>query len=72
VRVSPLATADGEGWWDARDRRRDLAARLDRRTLPFKADVRKLKKLGLTESLDIGYRLSPTWPGAAGEIGRQP
>jgi hypothetical protein len=25
----------------------------------FKIDVRKLKKLGLTESLDVGYRLSP-------------
>ena len=27
--------------------------------LPFKADVRKLKALGLTESLEVGYRLSP-------------
>jgi hypothetical protein len=36
----------------------DLAARLGRETLPFKADVRKLKELGLTESLEIGYRLS--------------
>ena len=27
--------------------------------LPFKANVRKLKALGLTESLEIGYRLSP-------------
>ena len=26
---------------------------------PFKADVRKLKELGLTESLEVGYRLSP-------------
>ena len=26
---------------------------------PFKTDVRKLKELGLTESLEIGYRLSP-------------
>jgi predicted transcriptional regulator len=25
----------------------------------FKINVRKLKELGLTESLDIGYRLSP-------------
>jgi hypothetical protein len=25
----------------------------------FKRNVRKLKELGLTESLDIGYRLSP-------------
>jgi hypothetical protein len=37
----------------------DLAASLDRETQPFKADVRKLKNLGLTESLDVGYRLSP-------------
>ena len=27
--------------------------------LPFKRDVRKLKELGLTESLETGYRLSP-------------
>ena len=25
----------------------------------FKRDVRKLKELGLTESLEIGYRISP-------------
>lgn len=37
----------------------DLAARLGRETLPFKVDVRKLKALGLTESLEVGYRLSP-------------
>ena len=37
----------------------DLAARVDREMLPFKADVRKLKALGLTESLEVGYRLSP-------------
>jgi hypothetical protein len=37
----------------------DLAARLGRETLPFKRDVRKLKELGLTESLPVGYRLSP-------------
>ena len=37
----------------------DLAASLGRETQPFKADVRKLKELGLTESLLVGYRLSP-------------
>jgi len=37
----------------------DLAASLGRETAPFKTDVRKLKELGLTESLDVGYRLSP-------------
>lgn len=37
----------------------DLAAEMGRPRLPFKMDVRKLKELGLTESLAIGYRLSP-------------
>ena len=37
----------------------DLAAQVGRETADFKKDVRKLKELGLTESLDIGYRLSP-------------
>ena len=37
----------------------DLAELMGRETLPFKRDVRKLKELGLTESLEIGYRLSP-------------
>jgi hypothetical protein len=37
----------------------DLAASFGRETRPFKTDVRKLKELGLTESLPIGYRLSP-------------
>jgi hypothetical protein len=37
----------------------DLAPRFGRERLPFKADVRRLKELGLTESLEVGYRLSP-------------
>ena len=37
----------------------ELAAVLGRERLPFKLDVRKLKELGLTESLERGYRLSP-------------
>ena len=37
----------------------DLAPRLGREKLAFKRDVRKLKELGLTESLEVGYRLSP-------------
>ena len=37
----------------------DLAARVGRETQDFKKDVRKLKELGLTESLAIGYLLSP-------------
>ena len=36
----------------------DLAPMLKRDTASFKADVRKLKELGLTESLATGYRLS--------------
>ena len=37
----------------------DLAASVGREKLPFKADVRELKAKGLTESLEVGYRLSP-------------
>jgi hypothetical protein len=37
----------------------DLAAAFGRERAPFKLDVRKLKELGLTESLNPGYRLSP-------------
>jgi ribosomal protein S19E (S16A) len=37
----------------------DLAASAGRERHPFKTDVRKLKELGLTESLEVGYRLSP-------------
>ncbi|MEV0793914.1 hypothetical protein [Kribbella sp. NPDC050459] len=37
----------------------DLAAAVGRETAPFKLDVRKLKNLGLTYSLEVGYRLSP-------------
>lgn len=40
-------------------RAEDLAAQLGREKHPFKRDVRKLKELGLTESLLVGYRLSP-------------
>jgi hypothetical protein len=36
----------------------DLAQRMGRDTPTFKQNVRKLKERGLTESLDIGYRLS--------------
>ncbi|HJW62866.1 MAG TPA: hypothetical protein VJ849_05160, partial [Actinomycetes bacterium] len=37
----------------------DLAGQRGRERHPFKTDVRKLKELGLTESLEVGYRLSP-------------
>lgn len=37
----------------------DLAEHLGRDPLKFKLDVRKLKNLGLTISLGVGYKLSP-------------
>ncbi len=37
----------------------DLAAIEGIETAPFKARVRRLKALGLTESLEVGYRISP-------------
>lgn len=36
-----------------------LATLLDRELQPMKTDIRKLKALGLTISLDVGYRLAP-------------
>jgi hypothetical protein len=38
---------------------RVLAPQADADVPPFKRRVRQLKELGLTESLEIGYRLSP-------------
>jgi hypothetical protein len=37
----------------------DLCVLLDQEMMHFKGNVRKLKGMGLTESLEIGYRLSP-------------
>jgi hypothetical protein len=36
-----------------------LAKMLGRETAPFKADVVKLKRLGLTQSFEVGYEISP-------------
>jgi hypothetical protein len=36
-----------------------LAEKAGREKVPFKADVVKLKKLGLTQSFEVGYELSP-------------
>jgi hypothetical protein len=68
-RLDRLDRASPNGPWTAavlmaiRDepgrRAGDLAAAAGRETAPFKLDVRKLKALGLTQSLQIGYRLSP-------------
>jgi hypothetical protein len=69
ARLDRLDAASSIGPWTRRTlaiidrspavRAPDLAAELGRDTPSFKRDVRKLKELGLTESLDIGYRLSP-------------
>jgi hypothetical protein len=69
ARLARLDAASRHGPWTAEllrliadrpgTRAADLAAELGREKLPFKADVRKLKELGLTESLEVGYRLSP-------------
>jgi hypothetical protein len=40
-------------------RARELAALFDRELVSFKADVRKLKRLGITLSLEVGYEISP-------------
>lgn len=38
---------------------RVLAAQAGAELVPFKRRVRRLKELGLTESLEVGYRISP-------------
>ncbi len=68
-RLARLDRASAHGPWTAQTldiiarrpavRAGDLAAELGREMLPFKVDVRKLKNLGLTISLEKGYRLSP-------------
>jgi hypothetical protein len=49
----------------------DLAEQAGRERAPFKLDVRKLKNLGLTESLPVGYRLSPRGRAYLAESGDQ-
>jgi hypothetical protein len=68
-RLARLDKASTHGAWTGRTlalvaqhparRAADLAEIEGRDTQPFKLDVRKLKNLGLTESLDVGYRISP-------------
>lgn len=68
-RLARLDRASSYGPWTAETlaaiaarpavRAPDLAASFGRETAPFKLDVRKLKNLGLTLSLTVGYRLSP-------------
>lgn len=69
ARLDRLDRASRHGPWTAAaldviaahpgTRAAELAERLGRDTPAFKRDVRKLKALGLTESLEVGYRLSP-------------
>jgi hypothetical protein len=47
-----------------------LAAELGRETAPFKADVVKLKRLGLTQSFEVGYEISPRGRAFLGARGR--
>jgi len=49
----------------------DLAEELGRERDPFKLDVRKLKNLGLTQSFDVGYDLSPRGRAYLARTGRQ-
>ncbi len=69
TRLARLDNASSHGPWTGETlaiiqnrpavRAGDLADELGREMLPFKVDVRKLKNLGLTLSLETGYRLSP-------------
>jgi hypothetical protein len=68
-RLQRLDASSGHGPWTRETlaliagnpgvRAEDLAASVGREKMPFKLDVRKLKEMGLTESLRVGYRLSP-------------
>jgi hypothetical protein len=49
-----------------------LAKKLGRETLPFKVDVRKLKKLGLTQSFEVGYEISPRGRAYLDAVQRKP
>jgi len=49
----------------------ELAESVGRERLPFKTDVRRLKELGLTESLRPGYRLSPRGAGLLDYLSRR-
>jgi hypothetical protein len=48
----------------------DLASQLKQETQVFKINVRKLKALGLTESLEVGYRLSPRGRAVLARLGK--
>jgi hypothetical protein len=50
----------------------DLAQTRGQEKLAFKRDVRKLKELGLTESLEVGYRLSARGRAVLERLGKRP
>ena len=68
-RLQRLDASAADGAWARRTlevirahpgrRAADLSTLVGMEKLQFKTNVRKLKALGLTESLEIGYRLSP-------------
>jgi hypothetical protein len=68
IRLDRLDARAAEGPWTRRTlelirdhpgvRAGDLCVKVGMEMHPFKVNVRKLKALGLTESLEIGYRLS--------------
>ena len=64
------ATLDLIAAWPGR-RAPELAEMEGLETLAFKTAVRKLKELGLTESLAVGYRLSPRGETVLRELGRR-
>lgn len=69
IRLQRLDARSGDGPWTLpvlrliaehpAVRAGDLAARCGQETPRFKRRVRRLKELGLTESLETGYQLSP-------------
>ena len=81
-RLARLDAASRHGAWTVavlrliRDRPEvragDLAPTRGQEKLTFKRDVRKLKELGLTESLEIGYRLSARGRAVLERLGKRP
>ena len=82
-RLDRLDKASATGPWTARTLRliatypgvvsTALARQMDADRPAFKINVRKLKEIGLTESLEVGYRLSPLGAAFTGlEAGPRP
>lgn len=69
ARLARMDAASRDGPWTghtlelieakAAVRAAELAASVASETQPFKRRVRRLKELGLTQSLEVGYRISP-------------